>query len=62
MEIRTQKYKSMIENIERGLSDSVVVRSPEPVPSTANQQLPKFLPLEEKEWVQKELDQFIESL
>lgn len=62
VEIRTQKYKSMIENMEQcAVIDSVTIRPPD----TATKTLPlptKFLPLDEKEWLQKELDQFIESL
>lgn len=52
VEIRAQKYKSMLENMETSVSSEAVVVKPATT----------FLPLDEKMWLQKELDTFIDGL
>ena len=52
-EIRASKYKSMLEDMERS-STQIVVKSAEPKP--------EFVSMEEKEWIRKELDDFMRDL
>lgn len=67
VEIHTAKYKQIMEDLmedqtkpdERMTSSSAVVLKSSPNPT---QQPLAFLPLEEKQWMQSELDQFIDSL
>lgn len=67
VEIQEAKYKRIMEDLmedqarpgERISSSAVVLKSS---PNTAQQQPLAFLPLEEKQWIQSELDQFIDSL
>lgn len=49
-EIRASKYKSMLEDMERSSTQLVVKTKPE------------FVSAEEKEWIRKELDDFMRDL
>jgi hypothetical protein len=65
IESRESKYKLMLENI--GQSQEMVIFTNGETPESTNIQQPKlavkdFVDLEEKEWIQKELDGFIDSL
>lgn len=64
VEIHAAKYKQMIEDLgsaeletakDERISSAMVVKQDMPHPLA-------FLPMEEKEWIQKELDGFIDSL
>jgi hypothetical protein len=63
VEVHASKYKQIAEDIERN-STALVIQPDNPVQQS---QLPKlqnsdFLPLDEKEWVHKELISFIDTL
>jgi len=64
VEIHASKYKQIAEDIERN-STAVVAVSHKPVKLTNIHGAPPpsdFLPLDEKEWVHKELANFIDTL
>jgi hypothetical protein len=58
-DIRASKYKSMLEDMERS-STQLVVKTAEPKPE-ADSKL-EFVSTEEKEWIRKELDDFMRDL
>ena len=59
VEIQASKYKQIAEDMERN-STALVVVPTEPLPIKI--QPSDFLPLDEKEWVHKELASFIDTL
>ena len=59
VEMQASKYKQIAEDIERNTSQSLV---PIQVPVPVKIQPAEFLPLDEKEWVHKELTAFIDTL
>lgn len=64
-EIQASKYKQIAEDIERNTNALISVHKPEiadSVPIPVKIQPSEFLPLDEKEWVHKELNTFIDSL
>ena len=72
MEIQASKYKQIAEDIERNSSALIPIHQPETMdlqktinPKQEYQvkiQPSEFLPLDEKEWVHKELSTFIDTL
>jgi hypothetical protein len=68
VEIHASKYKQIAEDIERNSTALVIQNSTSKETNTAIiTQLPKlqnsdFLPLDEKEWIHKELVSFIDTL
>jgi hypothetical protein len=64
VEVQASKYKQMVEDLERNTTAVIPVASSQPTytPVLVKLQHSDFLPLEEKEWVQKELSSFIDTL
>jgi len=60
VEIQASKYKQIAEDIDRNSNALVMVA--EAPKSTVKIQPSDFLPLDEKEWIHKELTTFIETL
>jgi isopentenyl diphosphate isomerase/L-lactate dehydrogenase-like FMN-dependent dehydrogenase len=61
VEIQTAKYKQIMEDLQK----SDIIEKDERIASSALVLKPNplaFLPMEEKEWMQKELNEFIDSL
>ena len=58
VEIQASKYKQIAEDMDRNSNASVAVAADPP----KKLQPSEFLPLDEKEWVHKELATFIETL
>lgn len=66
VEIHASKYKQIAEDIERN-STALVIQNDTVTNTAIISQLPKlqnsdFLPLDEKEWIHKELVSFIDTL
>jgi len=59
IESRESKYKSMLENISNSEELAIVKQDSTNIPP---QQQNNFVALDEKEWMQKELDRFIDGL
>jgi hypothetical protein len=67
VEIHASKYKQIAEDIERNSTALVIQNDNTPNNTAIISQLPKlqnsdFLPLDEKEWIHKELISFIDTL
>jgi hypothetical protein len=61
VEIHASKYKQIAEDMERN-SSQALVSVPIQTPGLVKIQPAEFLPLDEKEWVHKELTAFIDTL
>ena len=67
-EIQASKYKQIAEDMERNSNALVMVNTDLPPNQQIHPPIPvkiqpsDFLPLDEKEWVHKELDTFIDTL
>ncbi len=62
-EIQVSKYKQIAEDLERNSSALVMVNKEQMHPPIPVKIQPSdFLPLDEKEWVHRELDTFIDTL
>lgn len=61
IESRESKYKSMLENISSSEELAIVKNDSTNIPQTKPPPN-NFVALEEKEWMQKELDRFIDGL
>ena len=63
VEIQASKYKQIAEDMERNSSQALVpIHVPIQTPGLVKIQPAEFLPLDEKEWVHKELTAFIDTL
>jgi hypothetical protein len=66
VEIHASKYRQIAEDMERNLDNKLLANTNTPVvnitTTVADKLPPDFLPLEEKEWVHKELAAFIDTL
>jgi hypothetical protein len=61
VEIHASKYKQIAEDMERN-SSQALISVPVQTPGLVKIQPAEFLPLDEKEWVHKELTAFIDTL
>ena len=65
-EIQAAKYKQMVEDMERNTKMVVPVSYPktetEPTPPLIKLQHSDFLPFAEKEWIHKEMTEYIDTL